>query len=186
MRGFLGSEESKFLKDYLIMDNILKSIRNALQEENWYAALFVTLTLPDICVALESNKSCGEKYSQWFESHLTEYQGFLSGNDCYALRCSLLHQGKDDISDQRLRDALEHYVFLTKGPHCNLWKDSEINGVKTSFLQLNVGKFCEDMCLAVEKWLIKDSNNSDIQKRLKDTLEIHEPGYVHLGVIKFG
>lgn len=165
------------------MKNILESIRNALTEKNWHAALFVTLTLPDICAALENGKTSGEKYSQWFESNLTQYQGYLSGNDCYALRCALLHEGKDDVSDQKKKDVLEHYVFLTEGGHRNLVKHSNIYGVKTSFLQLNVKRFCEEICVAAENWLANNSTDPEIKKRLKDTLEIHEPGYVHMGVI---
>ncbi|MDO8571760.1 MAG: hypothetical protein Q7R79_03715 [bacterium] len=167
------------------MNNITNSVRKSIQHQNWYAALFVTLTLPDICVALEDGKTSGSKYSSWFESNLTQYKGFLSGNDCYALRCALLHQGKDDILDQGMRQTLEHYVFITSGSHCNLFKDCILNGVKKSFLQLNVQRFCEDMCIAVENWLTSEARGLEIQKRLKETIEIHEPGYSYMGIIKF-
>lgn len=167
------------------MNNIIKSVRQSIQSKNWYAALFVSLTLPDICTALEDGKASGSKYSSWFESNLTQYNGFLSGKDCYTLRCALLHQGKDDILDQKMRETLKHYVFLTSGSHCNLIKDCVFNGVKKSFLQLNVQKFCEDICLAVERWLKSVNDNPEIQKRLKETIEIHEPGYSYMGIIKF-
>lgn len=168
------------------MNNIVKSVCQSIENKNWYAALFVALTLPDICVALEQGKTSGNKYAEWFEDNLLQYKRFLSGNDCYALRCALLHQGKDNISDQRMQEILEHYVFLTEGSHCNLVKDCVFNGVKKSFLQLNVQKFCKDICVAVEAWLSSVSDNSDIQRRLKDTMEIHEPGYSYMGIIKFG
>lgn len=168
------------------MQNIVDSVYSALKNEDWYAALFVSLTLPDICSALEHGNTSGEKYADWFEQNLSQYKGFLSGNDCYALRCSLLHSGKDDISDQRKQEVLEHYVFLTKGSHCNLFKDCVFNGEKKSFLQLNTQIFCKDICKAVEDWLVSSSANSAIQARLKDTIEIHEPGYTYKGVIKFG
>jgi len=168
------------------MENIINSVRNSIEQQNWYSALFVALTLPDICAALEHGTTSGNRYSQWFESNLKQYKNFLSGNDCYALRCSLLHQGKDDVSEQRLKDILEHYVFLTSGSHRNLFKDCVFNGVKKSFLQLNVGMFCEDICTAVETWLNTNSSNKDIQNRLSNTLEIHEPGYTYMGAIKFG
>jgi hypothetical protein len=168
------------------MDNIINSVKNSIEQQNWYSALFVALTLPDICTALEHGKTTGARYSQWFESNLSQYNGFLSGNDCYALRCSLLHQGKDDISSQRMQDVLEQYVFLTSGSHCNLFKDCEFNGIKKSFLQLNVATFCNDICIAVETWLQANSDNQSIRERIHNTLEIHEPGYTYLGLIKFG
>ncbi len=168
------------------MKNIVNSVYSALNNGNWYAALLVSLTLPDICSALEHGKTSGEKYADWFEQNLPQYKGYLSGNDCYALRCALLHSGKDDISDQRKQEVLEHYVFLTKGAHCNLFKDCVFNGEKKSFLQLNTQTFSKDMCKAVESWLVSVSTNSDIQKRLKGTIEIHEPGYSYKGLIRFG
>ena len=168
------------------MQKIIDSVYSALDYENWHAALFVSLTLPDICSALEHGKTSGEKYANWFKQNLSQYKGFLSGNDCYALRCALLHSGKDDISDQKKKEVLDHYVFLTKGSHCNLIKDCIFNGEKKSFLQLNVQNFCEDICKAVESWLASSSANTTIQERLKSTIEIHEPGYSYKGFIKFG
>lgn len=167
------------------MQQIISSVYRALETQNWYAALFVSLTLPDICAALEHGKTSGSEYSDWFEKHLPQYKGFLSGNDCYALRCSLLHEGKDDISDQRKREVLEHYVFLTEGSHCNLFQDCVFNGVKKSFLQLNVQTFCGEMCEAVQRWLSGSAGNPVIQDRLKRNIEIHEPGYTYVGAITF-
>ena len=169
----------------LSMKKIIDSVYNSLENENWYAALFVALTLPDICAALKAGKTSGEKYAGWFEKNLSQYKGFLSGNDCYALRCALLHSGKDDISDQRKREVLEHCVFLTKGAHCNLFKDCVFNGEKKSFLQLNIQTFCKDICKAVENWLVSMRSNLLVQERLKTTIEIHEPGYSYKGLIRF-
>jgi len=168
------------------MQKFINSIRSAIVEENFYAALFVSLTLPDICVALEHGKTSGQKYADWFENNLSQYKGYLSGNDCYSLRCALLHQGTDDITDQKMQKILEHYVFLTEGSHCNLIKDCIFNGIKVSFLQLNVQMFCKDICVAVEKWLVSSTGNQDIQNRLKKTIEIHERGYSYKGAIRFG
>ncbi|OGK44080.1 hypothetical protein A2957_01300 [Candidatus Roizmanbacteria bacterium RIFCSPLOWO2_01_FULL_38_11] len=75
------------------MRRIIDSVYNAIENENWYAALFVSLSFPDICAALESGETSGKKYADWFEKNLSQYKGFLSGNDCYALRCALLHLG---------------------------------------------------------------------------------------------
>lgn len=168
------------------MQNILDSVYSALDSKNWYAALFVCLTLPDICAALESGTTSGSRYAEWFEKNLPQYMGFLSGNDCYALRCALLHQGSDDISGQRVREVLEHYIFMTEGSHCNLFKDCVFDGVKKSFLQINVKLFCKDICTAVETWLSTVSGKQDIQSRLIETIEIRAPGYIYKGVIRFG
>lgn len=169
------------------MQDIVDSIRNALLQKNWYAALFVTLTLPDICVALEYGKTSREKYSEWFEGNLPQYKGFLSGDDCYALRCATLHEGKDNISQQRIRDVLDHFIFSISSNHKNLFKDIVINsGSKESFLQLNVARFCTEMCDAVSQWIVSMQNNKNITNRVNESIVIREPGYVYKGVIKFG
>ncbi len=98
----------------------------------------------------------------------------------------MLHQGKDDITDQAKKDALDYYVFLTQGPNCNLISNCEIGGKLHSFLQLNVADFCEDVCMAVEKWIDDTSATPAIVARLNETIEIHSPGYIHLDVVEFG
>jgi len=168
------------------MKDILNSVARALEEENWYAALFVALTLPDICAALEHEKSNGDRYAEWFEANLPQYKEFLSGNDCYALRCALLHEGRDDVSDQKKKEVIEHCVLMSSGSHMNLFRDCVINDVKTSFLEVNVQKFCNDLCFAVTKWLESVASDPQIQQRLATNIKIHNPGYVHMGVIRFG
>ncbi len=168
------------------MDQLLKSVRSALKKKNYYVALFTALTLPDICAASEHGRATPARYSAWWEEHLSQYKGFLSGNDCYALRCAVLHQGKDDITEHTIREALDYCVFLTKGPNLSLFSNCEFNGKNQSFLQLNVQSFCEDVCGAVEKWMQTFSKDPVVLARVNETVEIHEPGYVHLQVIRFG
>jgi hypothetical protein len=91
----------------------------------------------------------------WFDRYLADKYAaeigafrqrhvFLSGNDCYALRCAMLHEGGADISTQKCQETLEHFHFSTlPGIHCN-----QFNAV----LQLEVRVFCEDICNAVEVW----------------------------------
>jgi len=175
------------------MRNFVKAVEKAIESKNYYGALFIALTLPDICGKIEfPNMSSSEKrYIKWFDTYMSDKytpQGavFLSGNDCYALRCSLLHEGKDDITGQLARKILEQFAFMTDGPHCNYSGNNYINGkrVKT-FLQLRVDRFCSDICVSVKQWLKDVSNNKVIMDELKKTIKIHEPGFVK-GGIKFG
>ena len=48
------------------MQKIIDSVYSSLKNENLYAALFVSLTLPDICSALKHGKTSGQKYADWF------------------------------------------------------------------------------------------------------------------------
>ena len=138
------------------MERFTSAIRNSLKSKNWYAALYMSMTLPDICARLESDdgKTNGSRYIGWYDKYLADmYQHeigadrklhvFLSGADCYALRCALLHEGSSDITTQRCRDVLERFHFTVVGSHCNQIK---------SVLQLEVPRFCDDVCVAAKRW----------------------------------
>ena len=167
------------------MKNLLEAARAAIAGQNWYAALFISMTLPDICCALEFGRASGEKYANWFDANLPDYKPFLSGNDCYALRCALLHQGKDEIAHQKRRELLDQVLFMTTNAHLNVFKAAIIHGVKEAFLQVSVAAFCEDLCVATEKWLDGHVGDQAVQARLDETLEIRPSGYVYKGAIKF-
>lgn len=148
------------------MDSFLTALHKSLIEKNWYAALTIALLLPDICSKIEHPKKySSSRYPQWFDKFLgnsgKKYHGFLNGNDCYALRCALLHEGSDIIETQNAKDALDRFVFLTDGPHCNLiqnsfFGDQEFDG--KSILQLSVRQFSEDIMLAVQEWMTINNN----------------------------
>lgn len=153
------------------------SVAQALKEKNWYAALYLSLTLPDICARLESKdeKTDSTKYIDWYDRYLLhkyampvgnlERHVFLSGRDCYALRCAILHEGSPDISAQKRREALNKFHFTVVGAHCN-----QIGNI----LQLDVPRFCEDICTAVDAWRI-DFCRSDptAADKLSTLVEIH-------------
>ena len=70
------------------MNKILDSIQKSLDNENWYSALVLSLIVPDICGKFEGeSKSSSKRYPEWFNKYLgKEYNNYLSGEDCYALR----------------------------------------------------------------------------------------------------
>jgi hypothetical protein len=146
-----------------IVNPFVSAVRDALARENWYAALALALTLPDICVDLEKPKrGVGARYTQWWNTYLSrKYNGALSGDDCYKLRCTFLHQGLGNI----------RFVFPDPSgrlrPHCN-----RINGV----LQLQVDLFCEHICEGIERWEQKKlPEDPEIQKRANKMLVIFPP-----------
>ena len=160
------------------MKRFTNSIRLSIETKNWYSALYLALTMPDICARLESpdGKTNGPRFVSWFDRYmLTNYRvqigrdpqphTFLSGNDCYALRCAMLHEGTSDITTQRCREALGQFHFTIGSAHCN-----QIN----SILQIDVPTFCREICSATEQWLIDfQSNHPDKVHRLAELLTIH-------------
>ncbi len=142
----------------------------------------LSLIIPDICGKLEvERKSSSKRYPAWFNKYLgNKYQNFLSGDDCYALRCSYLHEGSDNIEVQRAKDILDHFVFISDGSHCNKFSDCYFGDPKydgKTFLQLSVRQFCQDMVEAANQWLKDVSHDKEIQKNIKKMLKIHEGGF---------
>lgn len=171
------------------MKYFVDSIEQSIAARNWYAALTAALSLPDICGYLnDPNEKSGSRYATWFDKYvkplymrppLPTFDGmlalfnglpdaFLSGNDCYALRCALLHQGSDEIGGQRVREVIDRFHFIEPPGnlmvHCN-----QVNNV----LQLQVDVFCADIMAGVRAWLNDVQDNKDVQLRMRGLIRIH-------------
>ncbi|HBC3548905.1 TPA: hypothetical protein KD045_003274 [Vibrio parahaemolyticus] len=159
------------------MKRFTDSIRNALSNKDWYGALSTALTLPDVCGKLVSPESSSKaRYIDWFNENMIdlytrERDGhvFLHGEDCYALRCSYLHEGGSNIEEQRAQKALSDFHFITPLPGCLIYRN-QVN----SKLQLQVDVFCNEIADAVDKWyeLVKDDEK--VLTRMQSTLVIHD------------
>jgi hypothetical protein len=156
------------------MKQFTSAIRSSLSSQNWYAALFLALATPDICAKLETPSSgiSGPRYMAWFDRYLRsiytiEIMGrqtvFMTAGDCWALRCSLLHEGSDDIGEQRAKETLSRFRFTTVGSH-----RIRIEQV----LVLNVSLFCEEFCQAVESWSKDVASNRSVRDRIASMVEI--------------
>lgn len=162
------------------MEHLVTAVRSAVDQSNWYAALGLALTLPDICGRLEApGKGSRARYVAWCNEYLvpryTAHLGpqgtkhvFLHGEDCYALRCAVLHEGADEIVTQSARKALDSFRFVApldeSRVHCNQFN---------SRLQLQVGLFCEDICASVEEWMrIQLPNDPALVERIKRLMKV--------------
>jgi hypothetical protein len=156
------------------MERFLASIARSITTKNWYAALSLALILPDICGWLEDpGKGSKQRYTEWFDKYLQQkYKNalfgpdiaFLTGGDCYALRCSLLHEGADEISRQRAREVISRITFSTTG--------SNLIKVDNEVVLLNVSAFCNKVCEAVRSWLADVGTNQAIKDRMKELISI--------------
>lgn len=161
--------------------------RRSLSQGNLYSALTLALTLPDICGSLEDpgpNKS-KKRYIAWCKANLepryTHLIGspprentFLSAEECYRLRCSLIHSGTADMGATAI-DRIERAEFFdeTTGAHCN---------VTRNFLQLSASKFSRTMFDAVDDWDKSVAENALVQAEKSRLLIIHSSGAVIDGI----
>lgn len=157
------------------MKQYIDAIFISLNSENYFSALAIALMMPDICSAIESEKNFGTKwlYSDWFDKYLSHYYTdteyfdapivFLSGKECYALRCSYLHQGMHDIGHQSILlnevNPVQKIQFVAK----EMPQDKIKLG---SLVLLNLNIFCLQMIAAVGEWQKDNVGNSLVNDRL--------------------
>ncbi|MFZ1978349.1 MAG: hypothetical protein WAV76_10380 [Bacteroidota bacterium] len=171
------------------MDDLLNSVDIAIESKNYYAALFIILTLPDICGEIQFPKKSSEKrYIGWFNQYMKDiYIGipprripFLTGEDLYSFRCSLLHEGSEDISNQRARHILHDFIIVENGPHLNLFNSEE-----HAVLQLSIVDLCKEMCHGVRSWLNDHKDDPILIEYKSRFVKIYPKGTI-VGGIKFG
>jgi hypothetical protein len=163
----------------------VNAVREAALHQNWVAALVTALALPDVCGWLEDpGRSSRARYAAWFEQFAQDaYTGilggrprkkhiFLSGTDCYALRCALLHEGTTSTDRQRARRALRKFRFITPPAAesgYGLYQDG-------SLLVLRVDDFCEAVCKGVEDWVQESLiPGSLVEARTLELLRVEGP-----------
>ncbi len=166
-----------------VISAMVRSVGAANSTGNWYAALAMTLALPDICSGIENPTAASSKrYAAWFDAHVgeryvvmlgpeRERKVFLSGGDCYALRCAFLHEGGDVTALQQARVALDRFHFCEPAPG---WRIH--NNMSQGALQVQVDIFCSDVCTGVEAWLKGLNASAASGRRAAALLRIYPTG----------
>lgn len=171
----------KKLMSWWLMNNFIEALDASIKTKNWYSVLFISLTLPDICGKIDRPdlKSSKLRTIEWYNKYLlpayTSFIGpsktkhvFLSGSDFYALRCACLHEGSNDISEQKARETLQSFIFIQPMDsslyvHCNQINNS---------LQLQVDQFGSDVLFAVKCWMKDISSDQNKISKIESMLFI--------------
>lgn len=139
------------------MQIFIASLQQCIEMKSWPAAVSLALIFPQMAGAVESPElDKRQRYARWFDqwvggkyrtSLLSGTRTFLSGPDCYALKCAVLYE------DVEVRTAwphthtqvLDRYSFTSKlEDHCVH---------KGGVLQLAMSPFCQDVMTGGEAWL---------------------------------
>jgi hypothetical protein len=165
---------------------LIDAIRKALTDQNWYAALFMSLALPDICSALEQpDRKIGDRYREWFNRYLGERYDNpptwadvpvrFTADDSYLFRCALYHQGQAE--DDRQRTTFDKIHFVEPPAHRNVIHQNMMGNT----LQLQVDIFCEDYCRAAERWLGDVASNAHVQRRMEKLIQVYPISSLPIG-----
>lgn len=150
------------------LELILGDIERAIEAKIWYAALAVSLSLPDVCSLLElpaeQSWSKDWKYAGWFDRNLPNYLPLFSGQDCYRLRGGILHNAKIRKDESRW-----DYIALTTSDspmRMHLCVSRNNGGTKESALTLDIEIFCQDIVAATRKWYEQKSADENVKSNL--------------------
>ncbi|WP_273854171.1 hypothetical protein [Guptibacillus spartinae] len=163
----------------------INDIKLALTNKSYLSALALSLTLPDICGKIEyphfknkrGKRIVGKQYAAWFDNWVNQYYAdntgwtndytkaknpYFTGEMCYSLRCSFLHDGNSDIKnwgDNEDTDFYYSYEFrlaVSGADSTGLsWvnqNNKELKLVKTKIVTVNIDKLCEYICLSAERY----------------------------------
>ncbi|MGP5227585.1 hypothetical protein [Arthrobacter rhombi] len=167
------------------MKHLTSAVRTAVEQKNWYSALTLALTLPDIASKLAwPNTKQGTRFVRWIDqnfshkytSRLTESYTdkgtvWINGIDFYALRCAVLHEGSFDTAGN-MKNAVDRvfreFQFTSPLPNGNSIHCNSLNGK----LQLEVHNFATDVADAVDEWTDSLQPDSDVVTRMSALMTI--------------
>lgn len=157
----------------------MRDVLNQMKEANgaglYYVALFSALAIPDICGALESQDGTanGQRYRAWFDRWVSPKYSFfggtsLTGDVCYYYRCAALHQGR--ASHPKMQYS--RIIFVEPDNHGIIMH----NNVMNDALNIDVGRFCEDVISGCEDWLAFVASDPTVQKNMASSMQRYPQG----------
>jgi hypothetical protein len=152
------------------MERILQEIAAAWNARLFYVAIAQTLTLPDICAALESadGRSSGSKFKDWYSANAASAFPLLTGEDVWCLRCGVLHQGRFGHPAMQFGRV----VFTLPNPQ-NI--DLHMN-VRHDALNLDGLVFCSVMARRVRLWMEANKENATVQANMQSLVQFRPNG----------
>lgn len=150
------------------MEDFLSQIENALDYNLYYLALQSTLTLPDICGALESSDGEASKknYIDWYNNNFLD-KASLSAEDCYYFRCSNVHQGKSMQKNSNYKR-----IMFIEPPTPNKIHNCILNDA----FCIDLNTFCKDMINSVRTWLKNMQNDTSFKNNYNNFIRRYPNG----------
>jgi hypothetical protein len=152
------------------MEIITNEIGRALQAGLYYPAIVLTLTLPDICGALESadGEATGARYKDWRDTWLFAAYPNVNGQDLYSLRCGVLHQGR--LGHPKMQYS--RVLFTVPNAQRNVFHNNIIGDA----LNLDAVIFCTDVMKAVARWYDTKRNDAHVVANWSRLFQYREHG----------
>ncbi len=162
------------------MEEIFDEIQGALDAGFPYAAIMLALALPDVCASLALPSEAKEKsgvtsrYIKWYNDNVADHLQFLTAEDCFSLRCGVVHSGVMGNKDRKFERAF----FMVNSPVKNIeMTDNSINGVTYGrTVGLDTSFFIATMIEAARKWYETAKDTPNVQKNSSRLVRRHPDG----------
>jgi hypothetical protein len=160
------------------VEALAQEVEKAIDAGLNYLALLLTLTLPDICAALEAqdgrpNERQRDVYQRWYKRNIFDRIGGLKPEEAWELRCTVVHQGRSDASDKRAYDRIIFTMPQTRVGEATFALDSlVINGAMTFHVPLFCGRWLNE----VRTWIERTASNTTVQRNLPLLLQVRPNG----------
>ncbi|MDZ7322051.1 hypothetical protein N4G41_10440 [Kosakonia sacchari] len=178
------------------MQQLLLGIEDCLSKKNWFGALFIAISVPDICGATEDKiKGNGARYKDWFNRYLKPRYNADNMYDTLSVSApDMIQRMPEDLKEilrsqpnvvsfsaddcWSLRNACLHEgvdetklrkfkITVPLNENVQTHMNS-LNGV----LQLDVIEFCNDITKAARKWLADMQGQPEVQAKLEKMMTI--------------
>lgn len=152
---------------------LFDEVEKALQAKLYLIALFTTLTIPDICSALESNtpdKNVGDRYRNWCNKHIDISKfSLISTDDIYEMRCKALHNGQ--MKELKKRSTIKDYVLVVPNQGITI-----VNCKANDTYLYSVEEFCREILKAGYTWSESHKDDPGMSEKMEKILRYHSNG----------
>jgi hypothetical protein len=154
---------------------VLLEIEGALKAHLYYLALMSTLTLPDICAALEDKdgRTNQTKFEAWYNKHLAPHYGFLTASDCYGLRCGVTHQGIIKTDTTRQKSQHKRVLFMLPNTQA---KYTNSQFIDSEVYVTDLVEFCRDVVARVKAWARAENGNPVVKANAARLMHYYHEG----------
>lgn len=168
-----------------MLNRLIVDINRALDNEAYFSALALALTLPDICgkAKYSTEKSTKKRYIDWYDEYVGQYEQcpcdvckatkmpYLSGEVVYSLRNSFLHQGTPNINSTRIKETAnqvdEFTLVIEKKNEFDIYSDAssiissnQADTLRRSY-RVNVRRLCLILTLSAKSYYKENSDKFD-------------------------
>ncbi|MGX1745036.1 MULTISPECIES: hypothetical protein [unclassified Brevundimonas] len=157
------------------LEQIFAEIEATVNAGLFYAALSITVSIPDICCTLEGKAPVNwETYKAWFRENVRRYQNF-GADECWEMRCGVVHNarlmgGKDKRSD------FDRILFTPPGSPFQLHDSvTEMHGER--ILYMAAVPFCHEIVADARAWAARNAANDAVLANLPNVVRLRPNGY---------